>query len=75
MQSPPFPSTPDSARRGTKRRLTSDSTQVTRTRFRNEASASGVVHIIEIDAEGQFVKLENKSNQVRLKMLRFVYRN
>lgn len=63
MQSPPFPSTPDSARRGTKRRLTSDSTQVTRTRFRNEASASGVVHIIEIDAEGQFVKLENKSNQ------------
>ena len=61
MKSPQFPSTPDSQRRGTKRRLDSS---FTRTRFRNEASATGEVHISEIDPEGQFVRLENKSAQV-----------
>lgn len=59
INAPPFPSTPDTQRRGTKRRHD----MVTRTRFRNEATATGDIHIVEIDSEGQFVRLENKSAQ------------
>ncbi|OWA51528.1 putative Lamin-C [Hypsibius exemplaris] len=58
MKSPPFPSTPNSQRRGTKRRI---ATRTPARGFRNEASATGDIHISEIDAEGQFVRLENKS--------------
>lgn len=63
MKTSPFPSTPGSARKGIKRRITT-SDQVTRTSFRNEASAKGDVHVSEIDVDGQFVRLENKSEQV-----------
>ncbi|XP_055352673.1 lamin-2-like isoform X2 [Paramacrobiotus metropolitanus] len=60
LTSPPFPSTPEgSARRGRKRATD----QITRTHYRNEATATGDIHIVEIDADGQFVRLENKSGE------------
>lgn len=63
-----YPSSPDSGRRGFKRRAGSDHS-ITRTQFRNEATAKGDVHVVEIDPEGKFVRLENKSSEVNMNLI------
>ncbi len=40
---------------------------VTRTRVAQQASASGRVTVDEVDMEGKYVRLSNKSDQVRRK--------